>query len=57
MELVNNLLCFSNKETINKFMSVKNCILEYVKRKTKTTLQIFFIWHLKLEKYVDYYQK
>ena len=57
MELVNNLLCFSNKETISKFMSVKNCILEYVKRKTKTTLQIFFIWHLKLEKYVDYYQK
>ena len=36
-------------------MSVKkHCMLEYVKRKAKSTLQIFYIW---LEQYVDYYQK
>ena len=39
-------------------MSIKRpCILEFVKRKTKANLQIFFIWHLKLEQIVDYYQK
>ena len=39
-------------------MSIKKlCILEYVKRKTKATLQIFFIWYVKLEYYVVYYQK
>ena len=40
-------------------MSVKKktCILEYAKRQTKANFQIFFIWHLKREQYVDYYQK
>ena len=36
MEQLNNLVCSSNKETINKLMSVnKPCIFHYVKRKTK----------------------
>ena len=46
-------ICFSNKETINKVMSVKkSCILKcvkYVKRRSKDSLKIFLIWYLKPE--------
>ena len=39
-------------------MSVKKpCFLENVKIKQKANFQILFIWHLKLEQYVNYYQK
>ena len=42
MELLNNLLRFSNEEIINKLNPVNNLwILEYVKRRTKAALQIF----------------
>ena len=43
MELLNNLLRFSNDEIINKLNPVKKLwILEYVKRRAKAALQIFF---------------
>ena len=45
---MNNLISLSVK---------KPSILEYVKIKTKANFQNFFIWHRKLEQYVNYYQK
>ena len=45
---MNNIISLSVK---------KPCILEYVKIKIKANFQIFFIWHRKLQQYVNYYQK
>ena len=52
-------MCFSNKETINKLMSIKkSCITKHLEKKNKSQLGIIFGLASKAcKQYIDYYPK